>query len=351
MRLTSLGGALSAALTLLAAPLAAQGGQSYTLPGDRVTIYDLAGQITIEAGTGSSVVVQVTRLGSDASRLQVETGPLRERQTLRVIFPGDRIVMPQRDWNGNTEMWVRDDGTFGDEYRGRGEGRRVTIGTRGDGLEAQANLSIAVPPGKSLSVHLGVGRIEASNVNGSLNLDGASADITAHGIHGSLNMDTGSGNVTATDVEGGLHIDTGSGDVRVTGAHSGGISIDTGSGDVTGSTIQGTSINIDTGSGNIDLSGTQSSEITLETGSGDVRLTLQTDIETLDVETGSGNVTLTVPEAFGATVDLETSSGNIVSDVPLQVTRRSEDRLTGRIGDGRGRMSVETGSGDVTIRR
>ena len=258
MRVNRLGGALSAALALLAAPAAAQTDQSYTLPGDRVAIYDLAGRITLEAGTGPSVVVQVTRMGSDASRLRVETGLLRERQTLRVIFPADRIVMPQRDWNGNTEMWVRDDGTFGsDDYRGRGDGHRVTIGTRGDGFEAQANLAIVVPPGKSVSVNLGVGRIEASNINGNLDLDGASADITAHGIHGSLNLDTGSGNVTATDVEGDLNIDTGSGDVRVTGAHSGSISIDTGSGDVTGSTLQGTSINIDTGSGNVDLSGTQ----------------------------------------------------------------------------------------------
>jgi DUF4097 and DUF4098 domain-containing protein YvlB len=48
-------------------------------------------------------------------------------------------------------------------------------------------------------------------------------------------------------------------------------------------------------------------------------------------------------------VEIETSSGDIETDFPLQVTRHSRDHLMGRIGDGNGRIAIETGSGEVRL--
>ena len=56
-----------------------------------------------------------------------------------------------------------------------------------------------------------------------------------------------------------------------------------------------------------------------------------------------------MPAAAGATVDLESSSGDINSDFPVSTTRIERDALRGSFGDGRGRIVVETGSGDVSI--
>jgi DUF4097 and DUF4098 domain-containing protein YvlB len=68
------------------------------------------------------------------------------------------------------------------------------------------------------------------------------------------------------------------------------------------------------------------------------------------VDTGSGNVTIGVPSGFGSAVNLSTSSGDVETDVDIQVTRRGRQHLVGRIGDGQGRMTIETGSGNVTIK-
>lgn len=322
--------------------LAAQSGH-FSIPGNRVGVYDLIGTVSVVAGTGDAVEVTVTRGGADGSRLRVETGPIRGEQTLRVMFPGNAFRYRE---NGSTTLRVREDGTFGD---GMGlSARRVRIGD--EGLDAFADLRVEVPAGKSITIHVGVGRITATNLNGSLRLNTAAGNVRADRITGSLEIETGSGNVAARTIRGDLDIETGSGDVEVRDVSGGRVDLETGSGDITGATLQGSMLSVETGSGNIELDGVTAPTQSHETGSGDITLGLASDVDELSIETGSGNVTLKVPPAFGAEVSVETSSGDVDTDIPLTITRRSDDRLTGRIGDGQGQVSIETGSGSVRFR-
>src|SRR5262249_17285100 len=152
-----------------------------------------------------------------------------------------------------------------------------------------------------------------------------------------------SGGVQAAQVDGDLSIDTGSGPVKVSQVKNGRLSIDTGSGDVTGTDLQGQEVSIDTGSGEIMLTTLRSPRVSLETGSGPVTADLQDQIHDLQVETGSGDISIKAPPTLGAEVEIETSSGEIETDFPLQVTRQGRDHLTGRIGDGKGTIGIETG--------
>jgi lia operon protein LiaG len=350
-RSTALLAGLMVAATV--SPLSAQSPERFTVTGNRVAIYNLVGAITVGPGTGSDVTVEVTRKGADGSQLRIETGPIGGSETLRIIFPGDEIIYGNQDWNGRTEMYVRDDGTFGGGWdrRDRERGRRVNLRSRGDGLEAYADLRVMIPAGKEVGVFIGLGQLDASNVNGTIRLDASSGNITAERMRGSLLVDTGSGNVDVSNVEGSeLNIDTGSGDVRVTGAMSTDVNIDTGSGNVTGTTITATDLSVDTGSGNIELRSVKATSLNMDTGSGDVDVALLSDTDDIMVDTGSGNVTISVPAGFGSAVNLSTSSGDVETDIDIQVSRRGRQHLVGRIGDGQGRMTVETGSGNVTIR-
>ncbi len=58
-----------------------------------------------------------------------------------------------------------------------------------------------------------------------------------------------------------------------------------------------------------------------------------------------------LPAELGAEVDIETGSGGIDMDFPIMVTRQSRDELRGRIGDGQGRIVIDTGSGSVRVRQ
>jgi len=338
----------------LAASVHGQGPKSYSLAGNEVAVYNLAGELIVRGGTGSAVVVEVTTVGPDADRLSVETGELKGIATLRVHYPEDRIVYRAMGRGANSHFTIRADGTWGDSrgrWRDRADGRKITVRGDGPGLEAAANLEITVPPGRKLGIYLGVGRLEASNIDGDLSLDAMSADIAARQTRGALDIDTGSGDVILESVVGRVSLDSGSGDVTVNGLADGVLEIDTGSGAVLGSRLVASEVDIDTGSGDIRLEGVTSPRLALETGSGSVRAELAGPIEVISVESGSGDVTVRLPQGVGATVDLETGSGDFTLDFPLELVRKADGALRGRLGDGRGRIEIETGSGDISLIR
>ena len=336
--------------------LAAQQPERRALSGDRVAVYNLAGVMRLERGTGAEVVVELTRGGADAGKLTIATGPLGGRETLRVLYPDDDVVYEALGRGSNTTLRVRDDGTFHDrDGRSRGwsdDGRRVRITGSGDGLDAHADVRIAIPPGKRVEVYLAVGEAFVSNVDGDLRVDVASANVTADHVKGSLVVDTGSGDVRLTDAQGDASLDTGSGNIVVAGVSGKEVNLDTGSGDVTAERVTADVLKIDTGSGEVTTSALRAHDVRIDTGSGGVHLDLASDLESLSVDTGSGDVTVNLPADFGATVDIETSSGEIdLRNVTVRTTRLEEDHLMGQIGDGKGRMKIETGSGGVRLER
>ena len=333
------------ALTLpLAVPLAAQ--QQFTLDGPNVAIYNLAGKVEVLRGSGSGVVVEVTRGGADAGSLRIEQGPSGDRATLRVVYPGNSIAYPRG--GGNTTIRVLEDGTFGDTDRGRG-GRKVEIGRTGD-TEAWADLRILVPAGRRLAVRLAVGSLAARDVTADLSLDTSSGDILAERVEGDIDMDTGSGGVTATGIRGQLNVDTGSGDVNVSDATVGVLGVDTGSGSVQVDRFTADALEVDTGSGNVTATG-DAGRVLVDTGSGSVSLSLGVALREVSVDTGSGDVTLMVPDGYGARVSMETSSGDLEVGLPVQLVRHGRNSLEGTLGNGAGSVSLETGSGNISLRR
>ena len=337
-----------ALLALLALPaLAAAQGERIELTGDRVAIYNLAGEVTIESGSGSAVAVEITRGGDGGGRLGVERGTLDGRQTLRVLYPSDEIVYSGSESRFNTEIRVRSDGTFG---HGNDRDDRVRIRSSGDGLEAWADMRILVPQGQEIAVYWGVGEATIRNVNGQLLFDGSATHVTASGTRGPLSVDVGSGRVEVTSAEGDVDVDTGSGNVEINGVNGDNLRVDTGSGRVTANGVNVTTLDIDTGSGRIDIDRTTARDITLDTGSGSISVIATENARDIQIDTGSGSVTVGLPSSFGAEVELDTGSGGIDMDLPLTVRRWSRDHVTGTLGDGSGRLVVETGSGSIRIR-
>jgi lia operon protein LiaG len=336
-------------LLLLPTAAPAQQGERYTVDGDEVAIYNLAGSLTVEPGTGA-VSVEMVRAGADAAKLRVERGEVDGRETLRIIYPAESIVYAGIERGSSTTLKVREDGTFGDgDSHEHPRGRKVRVSGQGEGLRAHADLKVRMPAGQRLSIYLAVGNVSITNVNGELLVDGHSASITATGAKGTLVLDVGSGSVKVSGAEGSLNVDTGSGPVEVSGFRGGELSIDTGSGGVTGSELRASEIQIDTGSGDIELTAVTSPVLMLETGSGSVGADLHGPVRELAVETGSGDISVRAPASLAAEVEIETASGGIETDFELQVTRHSRDHVVGQIGSGTGRVAIETGSGDVRL--
>src|SRR5688572_14796306 len=153
------------------------------------------------AGSGSAVVVEVTRSGADAGRLTVTRGDIDGHDALRVVYPGDRIVYERMGRGSRSQISVRPNGTFGGGLRSR----QVTIAGSGNGLRAYADVRVQVPAGRTLTVHQGVGDVNVSNVNGTLTVNTASAAVRAQGTQGRLTVDVGSGSVTLSNGQGDIN--------------------------------------------------------------------------------------------------------------------------------------------------
>lgn len=359
---------IAAAMVLCAAVSGSLIGQEeYRLGGARVAVYNLAGAVEVVLGEGPEVVVEVARGGGDASRLSVATGRIGGVQTLRVIYPDDRVVYSEANRGFNTTVRVRSDGTFLD---GRGGGDRVRISGRGSGLEAHADLTVRVPPGVEVSVHLAVGDGRARDLAADLSFNTASASIDVAGVEGDVSLDTGSGSLTISNVHGDVFADTGSGAITLEGISgsvltadtgSGSISlgdvsasrvtVDTGSGRISGRALSAEEVVLDTGSGSIDVQDLDAARISCDTGSGAVRLGLVADVDRLLVESGSGGVVVTVPAGFGAALELDSGSGRVSVDVPqIRAAEAKRRYFRGTVGDGEGRVLIETGSGGISVR-
>ena len=154
-----------------------------------------------------------------------------------------------------------------------------------------------------------------------------------HGANGSLHFDTGSGDVTASGLRGALaDFDTGSGDVDVTDVQVDRARFDTGSGHAKARALQARTGIVDTGSGDAELEFTGGA------------------LDDWKIDTGSGDARITLPPGASVTITVDAGSGDLdVERAGVTMQGRQGDTKTLRVGDGRGRMRIDTGSGDVTI--
>jgi len=325
-------------------PTHALGQETHRLSGADVAVFNLAGSVEIVPGSGSDVVVEVMRGGRDASRLDIQTTRVEGREALVIRYPEDRIVYTALTRTTENKVQLRDDGTWG----GSG-GREITVAGSGNGMEAWADLRIAVPSGKDFALFLVAGETSLRDASGDFLIDTHSAGVHVAGAGGRLMVDTGSGEVTVNGFDGDISVDTGSGAVELNDVQGDEVMIDTGSGGVNGSRIGAASVRVDTGSGEVKLRSMSSPDVLVDTGSGVVEIELLTDVDRLEIDTGSGGVTVRVPSSVGAQLVLDTGSGGIDVDLPLEIRESDRDHLEGILGDGRGSIHIDTGSGGIKI--
>jgi DUF4097 and DUF4098 domain-containing protein YvlB len=369
-------------LVCLASGLQAQ--EQHRLAGDHIAIHNAVGEVRLEPGTGDGVVVEVRPGGRDAARLRVEKGAPGATNGLRIVYPSGDLVYPRLGRLSRSSFRLAADGTMPS-----GRGSQVTVRNSGRGTEAWADLRILVPAGHRVSVHIGVGRIDAASVDGQILLTTRSGAVVAEGMSGTLRATTGSGSIRVAGARGALEAITGSGSIQALGAEGGAITLTTGSGSITAERLDGTSVQISTGSGGIRAAGVRGRDVGLKTGSGSisgnglaasafeavtgsgsinvgavdapqarlrtgsgsVEMVLVSAVESLRISTGSGGVRVRAPGTLDAQLDLRSSSGGIHVDFPTHSTEIKRTSFKGMIGDGRGRIDIGTGSGSVRLIR
>jgi hypothetical protein len=214
--------------------------------------------------------------------------------------------------------------------------------------------SARVPPGQRLRAESGTGDVEVKGAAGDCWLEAAFGDLKVLGVRGArLGARTSSGTVQVEDVvAASIEVDSAFGEVRLVGIR-GDLDVQAGSGDVALKGFSGGRCELQTGFGDIDARGTFES-LTAKTSSGRVGVLAEpgsTIARPWTLRSSFGDVELRVPRDFHCSLFAETSFGSVTSDVTLRERgRRSDQSMSGDIGEGGGRITLQTSSGDVRIR-
>lgn len=171
------------------------------------------------------------------------------------------------------------------------------------------DVSIAVPP--DCPVELGVVSATAlvSGMTAPTAVKSVSGDVTLDGLSSRVKAQTVSGTLETQALDGALDFETVSGDLTVAGGRC--------------DSLHAKSV---------------SGEILLDVEAADVK-----------VKSVSGDVLVRLPEDSGLQVAVKTVSGKLTAG--FDELRPNGRRLEGRVGDGTGRLQVQTVSGDVAVLR
>jgi hypothetical protein len=373
-------------LLFLVVPAAAAGqlAERHTLRGDAVAIHNLVGGVQVVPAADDRVEVAVLRQGPDGAALDVEAVRWGEWEALRVFYPDERIVYPamgrfsRAEWRPGTNDPLRD-------LVPAGSGP-VRLSGSGRGVEAHADITVYLPPGRRLAVHLAAGSVEMANGDGDLQVHTRSASVRTRQTRGGLHVAARSGSVQVEGAEGELHVETRSGGIVVDRARGARMRLAARSGAIRGSDLSFDEAGVGTRSGTVRLDGVRAERIEVGSRSGSVRAedlraedvsatsrsgrigiarlaarTLQVDSRSgaveLDVSapfrtgrirTRSGRVTAHVASGLGVDLDLR-SGGRIQVDLPALGVERSRDRFTGRLGPGGAPLEIRTRSGAIRL--
>ncbi len=296
----------------------------------RFAVENLIGAMRVKAGSGPTVRVTAT-IHAESQAL---ADSLRfERKTTHKGLPLLTLQFPVDQYREYRYPAIRGRHDF---HPGDGDGwdwfgRRRVVVSNDDGVLLYADVEIELPRGeREAEFYNRVGALSASGVSGRLRFDTAGGDVKLDHVAGDVVVDTGSGDLKATELEGSLSCDTGSGDCDVDGFKGDRLSMDTGSGDVSLRRVEVKRIDADTGSGNVVATGLVTESLSADTGSGDVRLTLPRDLGfELRADLGGGDI-----------------ENHIADATPVL---RHRELVGYRRGDGRTRIDLDTGSGDVVL--
>ena len=323
-----------------ASALAATQPARVALPVDadtNVSVENLAGAMTIVAGDGDEVVVEIERIGVTdelARSITLQHRVHGESVEIWVEYPSDEYVYKSERGSHNTTTTYR--------------GERVRVSSRGRGDEVHADVRVTIPRGVDLDAHNAVGTLDADGLRGEVSLRTSSGRVAAANGGGEWTLRSGSGRLDISHFEGELDARTGSGGIELANV-SGSIEANTGSGSIDAKIIGG-DVEMGTGSGGIriaDLTG--GSEFEATTGSGSIRVDGDLSrVNDLVMRTGSGSIKIRASGVPNVKLVARTGSGSVDVDVPgMTSVTAKRNRIEATIGTGEGNASLRTGSGSI----
>ena len=186
-------------------------------------------------------------------------------------------------------------------------------------------------------------RIDCISEDGDIELD----DVVATEVL----IDLEDGDLNIRGLQGDLVVDSEDGDVVLRDGKTPSCRISLEDGDLTIRQSEG-DFEIDVEDGEVELYQIRAGMLDIRAEDGDIDADLlKTEDIDLDVATEDGDVIIDLEPGISATFSIETEEGRIRVDLPnAKDLREKRRRASGELGDGDGRIRIDTGGGDVILR-
>jgi DUF4097 and DUF4098 domain-containing protein YvlB len=222
------------------------------------------------------------------------------------------------------------------EFDSSGQRTAIEVEVNDDPMDASSDLEIRVPAGSHVEIEgvrldvdvTGVsGSVEVETVEGSITLSGGAREVSLQSVMGTVEATGSTGRIQAETVNGSVTIRESSGQVEA-------------------STVNGA----------VAVTGGPFDRVALESVAGSITFEAGLGAQArVDIETVSGGAEVFVAPDIKAEFSASTFSGNIENELGIGTIEQEQfvpaKELSFSTGDGGARISIETLSGSITIRK
>lgn len=236
------------------------------------------------------------------------------------------------------------------------------------------SFEIIAPKQTDVKCSSSFGTIKLADIRGNVKAKTSSGSITAENIKGSAQLDTSFGSINCINIsDGDIKLKTSSGKITLTKAVFGDCDAHTSFGSITSSELTGNSLKLKSNSGSINLTEVSadttnihtsfgritcrkitSTDLTAKSNSGSIDIACSPSAPAeinADVVTSFGSIDFAAPPNFSGQVELATSFGTIKTGLPITIIGEvSKKKLSGKIGEGKGKLRIQTKSGSIKIK-
>jgi DUF4097 and DUF4098 domain-containing protein YvlB len=266
---------------------------------------------------------------------------LTSGKTLRIENPcGDVKIVGGFD-EGHVVATARVKGSSVEDARDKANNYTLVI------EESDDTVIIKQPDMSGLSVDLSI-QIPAKR---QVDVRAESGDVSILDTKSGARVTNRSGDVHLRQLNGTIEVNAYSGDIKIEDGKTTSLAVENKSGNIELVRIEG-NMNARTASGDVRVVQCSGKTVSVEAVSGDVHIDLDSPVTgSLNVRTVSGDSLVSIVDGSDCRVSLSTLRGSVVSAITLDDEAKSDQRITGRLGDGKGSLDVSAVTGNVTLER
>ncbi len=259
--------------------------------------------------------------------------------TTIAVRAGDRLRIATHEGDITVRTWDRSEV----EVQSNGGGRSRSVRLSRSGNVIVVNGAVGWPGGNDdtdLVVRMPAGMALAANsVNGDITVDGASGPVSVETVEGNVLVRGARGNITASAVEGSVEVRDTEGNISATSVND----------DVLIMSARGR-VAAESVNGDVNVLDSRSDAVSLSSVNGDLGFggPLISSGQ-YEMSTHNGDILLGVQSGASASVSVSTFQGDFESDLPIQVTSRSDRRFSFSIGGGSATVKLESFQGTIHL--